>query len=93
MKLKKIEAAGSRMAVNGGVLVVDKDGVVEVENKSLCKILIGQGWSIVASAKKVEPKKEEPKKELEVEEPKVEEPKIEAPKHKGPKRKFKRSGK
>ena len=52
MILKKADAAGSKMAVRGGILEVSKEGVVEVQDKAVATMLIRQGWSIVQGSPK-----------------------------------------
>ena len=62
MKIKNVDAAGSKLAIQGLVLVVDKDGVVEIDDMATCKALMGMGWTALVGAKKVEvPVEESPK--------------------------------
>lgn len=91
MKLKNEGAANSKISVrDAGILTVNAEGIVEVDDQGVADRLVSAGWKLIkASNAKVgilavnaEPKVEEPKVEPKVEaapktEPKAE-PKVEA---------------
>ena len=109
MKLKNEGAANSKISVrDAGILTVNAEGIVEVDDQGVADRLVSAGWKLMVGILVVnaEPKVEEPKVEPKVEaapktepkaEPKVEaeEPKTKSKKSTGYKRErptFKRKG-
>jgi len=82
MKLIKIEAANSKMALRGGVLVsVNKDGIAEVEDQEVIALLRSAGWAdydgVAGSVKELLEEVVEEKTTEEVREPEEEVEEIE----------------
>jgi len=87
MKLKNEGAANSKISVrDAGILTVNAEGIVEVDDQGVADRLVSAGWKLIkASNAKVgilavnaEPKVEEPKVEPKVEAAPKTEPKVEA---------------
>ena len=48
MLIKKLEHAGTRLALGKEIVEVSKDGVADIKNEEIAQILIKEGWELVS---------------------------------------------